>query len=640
MFTVKRSSHNPILSPDYHHPWEAKAVFNWSPVLHKRKLYCVYRAQAERDELSEMDVGLSTIGCAVSRDGVHFEKRRQLIVPEEEWEKYGCEDPRITKIGNKYYIFYTALSTYPFGADGIKVAVAVTRDLETISERHLVTPFNAKAMTLFPEKINGKLVALLTANTDRPPAKIALAEFDNEDDMWSPSFWGKWYEDIDAHILDVQRDDNEHVEVGAAPIKTRDGWLCFYSHIQRYFTEQKVFGIEVLLLDLKNPKEIIGRTRFPVMVPETMYEKIGQIPNIVFPSGCIKRKNTVEIFYGATDTTCCKAKVDLGGLLTHIKDKKGVGAVTRSVNNPIIGPKSEHAWEAKATFNPAAVILEGKTHILYRAMSMDNTSTIGYAASDDGLSISERLDEPVYEPRENFEKKIVGGEGNSGCEDPRIVLIENRLYMTYTAFDGVHMPRVAVTTISKGDFMEKKWNWSKPTLISPPGIMDKNTCIIPKEIGGRYLLLHRIETTICGQYLPSLDFKEEKLSSCIEILKRRPGMWDSVKVGITAPPLQTEYGWLLLYHGVSERGEYRVGAALLDSEKPTHVLTRTVAPIMEPIMEYEQIGQVNNVVFPCGVVRRGNTIYLYYGGADSVIGVATINYTELMDMLQVSMFKR
>jgi beta-1,2-mannobiose phosphorylase / 1,2-beta-oligomannan phosphorylase len=633
MFTVERSNHNPILKPDHRHPWEAKAVFNWSPVIHKGKLYCVYRAQAERDQLGEMEVGTSTIGCAVSRDGVHFKNRRQLIMPEEEWEKYGCEDPRITKIGSKFYIFYTALSKYPFEADGIKVAVAITRDLQKVTEKHLVTPFNAKAMTLFPEKINGKFMALLTANTDRPPAKIALAQFNEEEDMWSQDFWGQWYEKIDDHTLDVQRDDNEHVEVGAAPIKTKDGWLCFYSHIQRYFTEQKVFGIEALLLDLKNPQEIIGRTKFPVMIPEMMYEKTGQIPNVVFPSGSIERKNAVEIFYGATDNTCCKAEVSLSGILTHLKDKKGVGAVTRSMNNPIIEPLPNHDWEARATFNPAAINCEGKTHILYRAMSMDNTSTIGYAASEDGLSITERLDEPVYAPREDFEKKIAGGQGNSGCEDPRVVLIGNTIYMTYTAYDGVHMPRVAVTTIRKSDFIAKNWNWSKPTLISPPGVMDKNTCIIPKKINGRYLLLHRIETTICGQYLPSLNFEEEKLSSCIEILKRRPGMWDGVKVGITAPPIETDYGWLLLYHGVSERGEYRVGAAMLDSEKPTNVLARTAAPIMEPIMEYEQIGQVNNVVFPCGTVRHGNTIFIYYGGADSVVGVATVKLTDLINMM-------
>ena len=97
-----------------------------------------------------------------------------MIAPEEDWERFGCEDPRVTKIDDKYYIFYTALSVYPFAAEGIKVAVAVTKDFKKIEERHLVTPFNAKAMVLFPEKINGKYVALLTAHTDTPPVKICL----------------------------------------------------------------------------------------------------------------------------------------------------------------------------------------------------------------------------------------------------------------------------------------------------------------------------------------------------------------------------------------------------------------------------------------------------------------------------------
>jgi len=136
-------------------------------------------------------ISMSVIGHASSDDGIEFDNRLPFIVPEESWEKYGCEDPRVTKLDGKYYIFYTALSEFPFRAEGIKVAVAISKDLETIEERHLVTPFNAKAMAMFPEKINGKTVVIFGVNTDNPPAKIAIAEFDKEEDLWNEKIWNK-----------------------------------------------------------------------------------------------------------------------------------------------------------------------------------------------------------------------------------------------------------------------------------------------------------------------------------------------------------------------------------------------------------------------------------------------------------------
>src|SRR3989344_4724050 len=100
---------------------------------------------------------------------------------------------------------------------------------------------------------------------------------------------------------------------------------------------------------------------------------------------------------------------------------------------------------------------------LYRALSGDNTSTIGYASSIDGVRINERLSEPIYVPREDFESKKIEG-GNSGCEDPRLTKIGNNLYMCYTAFDGIGPPRVAVTSIGEKDFLSRRWKWKKPRL--------------------------------------------------------------------------------------------------------------------------------------------------------------------------------
>src|SRR3989344_9249572 len=164
MLTVRRFSANPILSPDKKNAWEKIATFNGCPVEAGNKTYLLYRAVSEKTKIEGLELNLSTIGVAQSSDRVHFTNRRQLITPKENWERFGCEDPRVTKVGRKYLIFYTALSKFPPDADSIKVAVAISDDFKKIEERHLVTPFNAKAMAMFSEKINGRFAAILTVN--------------------------------------------------------------------------------------------------------------------------------------------------------------------------------------------------------------------------------------------------------------------------------------------------------------------------------------------------------------------------------------------------------------------------------------------------------------------------------------------
>lgn len=637
MFVVRRSKENPILVPTRDHHWEASATFNMSVVKQGRSIRGLYRAISSKDALRTPDQ-VSTIGIAKSSDGLHFEERQQIIEPVEEWEKFGCEDPRVVFFEGRYYIFYTALSTYPFQAEGIKVAVAITDDLKSISDRHLVTPFNAKAMTLFPERIGGKVTAIFSAHTDSPPAKMAIVQADRVEELWSPAFWEKWHNEIDKFVLDPRRTEHDHVEIGATPIKTEHGWLLIYSHIEHYFPSSEnfrpQFGIEAFLLDLKYPRKIIGRTKGPMIVPEEPYEISGHVSNVVFPSGALLEGETLTIYYGASDTTTCSARVNIHDLVSTISDEtRDHFRFKRVERNPVIIPDPNHSWEAKATFNPAAIDLGNEVHILYRALSDDNTSTIGYARSADGKAISERLSEPVYVPREDFETKKIEG-ANSGCEDPRLTKIGKELYMCYTAFNGIGPPRVAVTSITEKDFLSRQWNWSKPAPITPKDVDDKDACILPEKVEGQYLVFHRIGTDICADYLKSLDFKKETVNKCIRIFGPRPGTWDSAKVGITAPPLKTEKGWLLLYHGISERHHtYRIGAVLLDLKDPTVVLARSADPIFEPEELYEKEGIVNNVVFPCGMVVRDGLVCIYYGGADKVVGVATMELNILVKAL-------
>lgn len=634
MNIAKRSRTNPILRPDKTKRWEAVAAFNGCPAPANGMIHFVYRAVSSLEIYKGREMHISSIGYAVSADGLHFNHRRQLMRPEFEWEQFGCEDPRITKLGKKFYIFYTALSVFPFSPQGIKIGVGITRDFKEI-EKHPVTTFNSKAMALFPETINGKFAALVTVNTDNPPAHICIAYFDKEEDIWSANYWNKWYADLDSHILAMPRGPKDHIEVGAPPIKTKRGWLIIYSSIKNYFDPPPIFGVSAVLLDLKDPLKIIGKTSGSILVPEADYERQGEVANIVFPSGAFVKRGVLYLYYGAADTTCGVATLKMNDLLAILLSPANrTQLLTKFAKNPIIQPDRDHAWEAKATFNTAAILLEDKVHLLYRAMSDDNTSVFGYAKSKDGFLIDYKSAKPAYVPRESFETKLISG-SNSGCEDPRITKIGNRIYVCYTAYNGKDVPRVALTSISVKDFADKKWNWTAPMLISPPGIDDKDAALFPKKINGKYVILHRIGLSIWIDFVKSLNFNGTSWIGGKILMNPRTGERDSQKIGIAGPPIETKHGWLLIYHGISKKPDhhYHLRAALLDLKDPTRVIARTHDPILEPETPYEQEGLVPHVVFSCGAVVKDGFVYIYYGGADKVIGVATAKLSDILKQL-------
>jgi predicted GH43/DUF377 family glycosyl hydrolase len=636
MVEMRRSEENPIIIPMSENSWEADGAFNGCPVYDGNKIHFVYRAVSHPQEINGFELPLSTIGYAVSNDGIHFKNRRQFIKPENDWEQYGCEDPRVSRLNGKYFIFYTALSTFPFCAPCIKVGVAITRDFKKIQEKHLVTPFNSKAMSLFPEKVAGRYAVVLSVNTDLPPTRIAVAYFDREEQMWSPTYWEGWYSMLNDNIIPLERSPKDHIEAGAPPIRTKYGWLLIYSYIQNYFAPPAVFGIEAALLDINNPQRIIARTDKPLLVPQEEYEKYGKVPNIVFPTGALVKEGMLHIYYGAADTTCAVATCKLESLLEDMLESRIKQIrLYRFEGNPIIKPDPNLAWQKRAVFNPTALYEYGRVHLAYRAMSDDNTSVIGYASSADGYNFEDRPREPIYTPRENFEAKLVPG-GNSGCEDPRLTRIGDMIYLLYTAFNGRSEPRVALSYIKVDDFISRCWNWSRPILISPPNVPDKDAAIFPKLIKGKYAILHRFGVSIWLDYVDDLQFGDNKWLKGSIIMSPKDELSDTEKVGISGPPIETREGWLLLYHCVSRKTQpmtYYVAVALLDLKDPSKVLARRKVPILQPEMSYELYGQVNNVVFPCGAVVIGEELFVYYGGADSVIGVATMKLSELMNSL-------
>ncbi|KXG74249.1 1,4-beta-mannosyl-N-acetylglucosamine phosphorylase [Fervidicola ferrireducens] len=290
----------------------------------------------------------------------------------------------------------------------------------------------------------------------------------------------------------------------------------------------------------------------------------------------------------------------------------------RLSEKPVLLPNPEHEWEKCAVFNCAVLYENGYFHLFYRASNnafkLDTpkpeekykfVSSIGYAKSADGIHF-ERFDEPV----------LVGSTEQEawGIEDPRITKLEGKYYMLYTAFGGRSWEDIRITLVESEDLR----NWSgKRILLDEP---NKDAALLAERVKGKYVLFHRRHPDVWIAYSDDLKtWYDHRI-----IMTPRPGFWDSKKIGIAGPPLKLDEGWLLIYHGVDENHVYRLGAALLDLEDPSKVLARQEEPILEPELEWEKHGLVPNVVFSCGACEKDGVIYVYYGAADTCIGVAAV----------------
>jgi len=287
----------------------------------------------------------------------------------------------------------------------------------------------------------------------------------------------------------------------------------------------------------------------------------------------------------------------------------------RFEGNPILAPVVNHAWESRVVFNPAAVYLDKRVHILYRAIGEDGVSRLGYASSSDGYHIDERLPHPVFEPILPVEK--------NGCEDPRLTEMEDRCIMTYTAYGDIY--QIGLTTISIENMQNKKWDWEE-RFFPFPNIRNKNAVIFPRRVNDRYLMCHRLDPDIYIAYSDDLRTWEDT----ILLMRPRSGFWDCVKIGAAGPPIEIDEGWLLVYHGVDVKRTYRLGVTILDKENPERVVYRSKIPILEPTEDYERFGFVPNVVFSCGTILLDGQLLIYFGCADTVIGVATFDLDEII----------
>ncbi len=295
--------------------------------------------------------------------------------------------------------------------------------------------------------------------------------------------------------------------------------------------------------------------------------------------------------------------------------------------NPIISV-DDWPYKANSVFNAAAAEANGKILLLARVEDFRGMSHLTIATSDDGINNWQIERTPSLKPEpEKYPEELWG------IEDPRITWIEamNKWAICYTAYSrGGPLVSLAMTS----DF--KSFNRMGPVM--PPE--DKDAALFPVKFKGLWAMLHRPvpKSPLLGAHIwisfsPNLKHWGEHQ----EIIQAREGgWWDANKIGLCAPPMQTEEGWLILYHGVRTTASgsiYRLGLALLDLENPTKVLRRTDEWIFGPKAHYEREGDVDDVVFPCGWIKKKDTVFIYYGAADSRICVATADFNELLDFI-------
>ncbi len=300
----------------------------------------------------------------------------------------------------------------------------------------------------------------------------------------------------------------------------------------------------------------------------------------------------------------------------------------RHPGNPIIEAK-DLPYRASSVFNAAATLVDGETLLLLRVEDRRGLSHLTAARSRNGLS-DWRIDpEPTLAPDPDRHPEELWG-----VEDPRITRLDDLdlWAILYTSYSPAG-PLVSLATTM--DFR----SFDRKGVVMPPE--DKDAALFPVQFGGRWAMLHRPVSSFAnvGAHIWISFSPDMKHWGDHQILipARRGGWWDANKVGLSPPPLRTEKGWLVLYHGVRMTAAgciYRLGLALLDLEDPRKLTARSDEWIFAPEEPYEVSGDVDKVVFPCGWVVAGDEVRMYYGAADTSIAVAFGRVSELLEWLE------
>lgn len=326
----------------------------------------------------------------------------------------------------------------------------------------------------------------------------------------------------------------------------------------------------------------------------------------------------------------------------------------------IILEKTDLPFENKGVLNPACIEVNGVTHMFYRAINKQKISSIGYCQIVNNKVIK-RLNKPILFPWYNYEKR--------GLEDPRIVFLDGLYYLFYTAFDGqnalvayatskdlVHFSKKGLISpkitydeaedIFRDSGVEKKYILFEQIYKKRRGhdvlLWEKDASLFPKKINGKFALMHRVLPGIQVIYFDDFsqltnDYWRKYLKELNHYIIIDPKYhFEDRNIGGGCPPIETEKGWLLIFHAVEDTKigrVYHAGAVLVDLNDPTKVVGLLKKPLFSPKKPWEKKGNTKNVVFPTGVVLENGLLYIYYGAADTCIAAKSIKLNALLEEL-------
>jgi predicted GH43/DUF377 family glycosyl hydrolase len=302
-----RSEENPIITSRQGKDWEVGGTFNPGAVMDGEITHLLYRA-VDSNKTSRLGYARILNGTKID-----FRSSDPVLVPSADWEEFGCEDPRITKLDGTFYVTYTAYSRR-----GPRIASASTEDFLHFEKYGLVGPDrNDKDCVIFPERIKGRIAML-----HRLRLKVQIAYFESfESLVHSKKFWKRYVKHLDEY--EVIRSEfpweRRKIGVGPPPIKTALGWLVIYHGV----STRKIYRAGAVLLDLDDPSKVLARTSEPILAPKMAFEKSGVVPNVVFPEGAIVRDGRLVIYYGGADKVCCVASVPLDEFLDELQSTRG-----------------------------------------------------------------------------------------------------------------------------------------------------------------------------------------------------------------------------------------------------------------------------------------------------------------------------
>lgn len=325
----------------------------------------------------------------------------------------------------------------------------------------------------------------------------------------------------------------------------------------------------------------------------------------------------------------------------------------RSEANPILEP-GKYDFEQQAVMNPAAVHDGDQTHLFYRAIGNDGVSRVGYASSEDGKDFQDRLPYPVFalegpDPHmaamrrayaeKNYPALVASGGSWGGTEDPRAVLIDGRVHLSFSAFHNWDSVRIATTSIALDDLKKKDWKWTPPVFLSAPNEVHKNWVLFPEKIKGAFAVLHNLygesKDHVRVSFLDSLQHSPKEFIKSPYSRVTNDQSWDSTPRGVGPPPIKTDKGWLVFYHATNkaEEHKYKLGAMLLDLFDVTKIIARAPVPVLEPVAQYENSGAKPGIVYASGATAHDDKLTLYYGAADNYVCSASTSLSHFVDRL-------